>query len=587
MTRAPVVSSPVKSPSTTRNFPPRTKIPRLGTTESLVAVKSQPPRRMIGVWAARGGDADHTDGRFNFHFQPAQAVVIDAGYGLVWASTRLPDQGNDPYRFGSALIASPLTLGGPNNGWQAPHRNARAISAINSTIDNLRNTPTITVQYSPFPWLSNRLTVGGDISRTNALRLIPKTDSGSYFGADNTGHVKQTRYAFDQYTLDYLGTIKTDFFRIPNLQSDLSVGTQIISQDYEITWADGIGLASNSAYSVSAAAIVTGGDSISQQRPVGFIGQWQLGWADRLFLQLGARVDKNSGFGRNVHTFFLPKVGLSYVVSEEPFWRRAVPWASTLRLRAAYGTTGRAPVAGAADQTYAACPSIVGSTEVGGVCLLNAGNPDLRPEKGTEFEGGLDAGFFDDRFAAEVTYFRKATTDLLLQRPEPPSNGYLQNPFVNIGKVLNDGWEVALRAQLIDRRDFGWSAYLNFNTLHNELVNLGDIAPFGTAQRFAPGVPLGAFWGYKVKRVDTGANRAIVSGTMQFLGNLLPDFEGSFGTTVTLARHVQLAAMLDWRTGYKVNNQTQAFRERTASVARERVDTTALPKAERLRRFGP
>ncbi len=118
-------------------------------------------------------------------------------------------------------------------------------------------------------------------------------------------------------------------------------------------------------------------------------------------------------------------------------------------------------------------------------------------------------------------------------------------------------------------------------------MNLGDIAPFGTAQRFAPGVPLGAFWGYKVKRVDTGANRAIVSDTMQFLGNLLPDFEGSFGTTVTLARHVQLAAMLDWRTGYKVNNQTQAFRERTASVARERVDTTALPKAERLRRFGP
>jgi hypothetical protein len=256
-------------------------------------------------------------------------------------------------------------------------------------------------------------------------------------------------------------------------------------------------------------------------------------------------------------------------------------------LRAAYGTTGRAPTAGAAAQTYDACPYIAGGTESPGVCLLNPGNPDLRPEKGTEFESGIDAGFLNDKFGAEVTYYRKTTTDLLLQRPAPPSAGYLQSPYDNIGKVLNEGFEVSLRARLLDRENLGWDANLIFNTLHNELLSLGDIEPYGTGQRYEAGQPLGAFWGYKVESIDVANNRAIVSNDREFLGNLLPTFEGSFATTFTIQRNVRLSGQLSWKTGYKVNNNTQSFRERTVANARTRVDTTALPKEERLRRFGP
>lgn len=530
---------------------------------------------------------DHKDGRFNFHFQPGEKVVIDAGYGVVWTETNLPDQGNNPIGFGGALISNPLTVGGPNNGWFGAHRDKAAISAIENTISNVRNTPTLEVRYTPTDWFSNRLTVGADLSRSSTLRLIPKNDLGSYLGLDNTGNVKETRYADDQYTFDYLGNIKSGLFGVRNWESDVSFGVQVINQHHGAVWADGIGLATNSAHAVSAAASQTGGQSLNEQHSVGYIGQWQLAWADRLYFQFGARIDQNSGFGENVNTFFLPKAGVSYVVSEAPFWQRSLPWVSTLRLRAAYGTTGRAPNAGAAAQTYDPCPYIAGGTESPGVCLLNPGNADLRPEKGTEFEGGIDAGFFGDRLAAEVTYYRKSTTDLLLQRPAPPSTGYLSSPFDNIGEVLNEGWEVGLRAQLIDSRTVGWDANLNFNTLHNELVSLGDIAPFGTGQRFEAGQPLGAFWGYKVTSIDVANNQAIVTNDRVFLGNLLPTFEGAFATSLTLFSNVRLSGQLDWKTGYKVNNNTQSFRERTVANALTRVDTTALPKGERLRRFGP
>lgn len=530
---------------------------------------------------------DHKDGRFNFHFQPGAKVVIDAGYGAIWTKTKLPDQGNNPIGFGGALISNPLTVGGKNDGWFGANRGKAAISAIDNTIRNVRNTPTVEVRYTPTEWFSNRLTVGADLSRSSTLRLIPKNDLGSYLGLDNTGNVKETRYADDQYTFDYLGNIKSGLLGVRNWASDVSFGVQVINEHHEAVWADGIGLATNSAHSVSAAASQTGGQTLDEQHSVGYIGQWQIAWADRLYLQFGARIDQNSGFGENVNTFFLPKAGVSYVISEAPFWQRSLPWVSTLRLRAAYGTTGRAPNAGAAAQTYDPCPYIADGSESPGVCLLNPGNPDLRPEKGTEFEGGLDAGFLNDKFGAEVTYYRKTTTDLLLQRPAPPSSGYLSSPFDNIGKVLNEGWEVALRAQLLDRENVGWDANLIFNTLHNELVSLGDIEPFGTGQRFEAGQPLGAFWGYKVESIDVAGNKAIVSNDREFLGNLLPTFEGSFASSLTLFSNVRLSGQLEWKTGYKVNNNTQSFRERTVANARTRVDTTALPKEERLRRFGP
>lgn len=526
-------------------------------------------------------------GRLNFHFQPASKVIIDAGYGLNWTNSQLPDNGNNPYGFLSALISTPLSLGGPNNGWFGAYRDSKAITAIRSDIDNFRNTPTIEMRYTPFERFSNRLTVGGDFSRVNTFRLIPKNDLGSYFGPDNPGNVKESRYALDLVTLDYLGNIKSGFLRARGVESDLSFGVQLISQRSELVFADGVGLATNSAHAVSSAATRSSGQTLTEQKSVGYLGQWQLGFSNRFFLQLGARVDQNSGFGENVNTFFLPKAGISYVLSEEPFFRRLMPWTTTARLRAAYGTTGRAPTAGAADQTYAACPYVAGASTAAGLCLNNPGNANLRPEKGTEFEGGLDLGFLQDRFGAELTYFDKTTTDLLLVRAVAPSAGYLANPFANIGKVVNRGFEGTLRAQVLNLRNLGWEARLGLNTLHNEVISLGDLPPSTAAERNTPGRQLSSFFGYRVKSLDVANNRAIVGDTMEFIGNKLPTFEGNVGSTFTLFRNIRLYGQLDWKTGYLVNNSTESFRDKNAGVSQAFVDPTFLSPSERLRRFGP
>ncbi|MBK6486843.1 MAG: TonB-dependent receptor [Gemmatimonadetes bacterium] len=61
---------------------------------------------------------------------------------------------------------------------------------------------------------------------------------------------------------------------------------------------------------------------------------------NRYFLTLGARFDGNSAFGQQLGLQMYPKVSGSYVLSDETFWPKQL---GTMRLRAAYGQSGRAP----------------------------------------------------------------------------------------------------------------------------------------------------------------------------------------------------------------------------------------------------
>ena len=132
---------------------------------------------------------------------------------------------------------------------------------------------------------------------------------------------------------------------------------------------------------------------------VGYLGQEQIGFNDRLYFQFGARIDRNSAFGSSAPTFFLPKFGATYTVTEEPAIQRHLPsFISTFRVRAAWGTTGRSPGSTDALQTYSKSPYLTDLALVQpGVSPGSPGNANIKPERGIELEGGFDAGFFHDR----------------------------------------------------------------------------------------------------------------------------------------------------------------------------------------------
>ena len=531
-------------------------------------------------------------GQFNFDFLPRPSVRIEGGLGMTHTDTRLPNNDNNIYGYlGGGLLGSPLTVGTSRDGWYAQNRQVNAISALENTNEVLRLRPRLSVNYSPMDWFTNRLTVGGDFSRAEASLMYPRNDSSWYGSVDtNSGLVGEARRIRDFITMDYLGNVTRHLSDA--LRSDISFGAQYIVERDDLTDVTGVGLITNAARSVDAAARISGGgQEYQEEKSIGVFGQAQVAFQDRLYLTLAGRWDRHSAFGADFGTFFSPKVGLSYVLSDEPSINLPDLF-STVRLRGTWGTTGRAPSSGAL-RTYEPAAYLLAGAVKSGVQPDNPGNSELKPERGEEIEAGLDVGMFNERLGLEVTYFKKTSKDLILELPLAPSLGFGDEPLVNIGELQNSGIEVAANAQLLSRENFGWEARLAVNTLENEVTDLGDVAPFGTLNRVAAGLPAYGFVSrrireYVIDESDPTKSYAIVSDTVESVGNLLPGFEGSASSILTVFKYVRLYGQLDWKQDFYIYNNTDQFRERQFGTGERWVRRNEiLTERERLQRFGP
>ncbi len=561
----------------------------------------------VGIgWSGRGGGANYgyytslnnetedgvlpnngferKSGRLNFNWFPGSNLTLDAGVGVTLSRTDLPDNDNNIFGWmGNAQLGSPVTRttnGSGQNGWFGTQRDVAAMKLIENERQTHRAIGTLTANWNPKPWLTNRFTAGFDWVREEDRRFLPKNARGSY--AINTGQIQEARRGIERYTVDYLGNVKTEL--TPRVVSNLSFGFQLIDTREELVFGTGEGLVVNSNNVVSGAALRSGGQDWTLQRGIGFIGQWQVALNNRLVGQFGLRFDNASSFGKDAKWVTLPKVGVSWVASEEPFWR--FDFLNTLRLRAAWGSTGRIPGPGAALTTLASVPYYDGAIVSPGAVLQNPGNPGLRFERGEEFEGGIDAGVFNDRLGFEVTYFNKVSKDLILQQPLPPSLGYTQNRFVNIGSMVNRGFEIAVTALPIQTPKLSWDIRLGANTLHNEVTDMGAIAPFGTLNRVEAGMQLGAWVANKILNINDATGVVTVSEEREFIGNVLPTFEANLSTNLTLFRNFRIYGSIDTKRGHKVRDFSDFFRETQLVRSNLRLDTLILSRHERLRRYG-
>lgn len=325
--------------------------------------------------------------------------------------------------------------------------------------------------------------------------------------------------------------------------------------------------------------------------------QLQLGYENRRFIQVALRVDRNSAFGNAAPAFVLPKVGASWAISEEPFFEGLTKYINSLRFRAAWGTTGRSPAPGAALTTLVAAPFNIFGTTANGANPGNPGNAELKPERGTEYEAGLDATFLRDRVTLELTYFNKKTSDLIIAKPIAPSLGYTSlpggggNPLRNIGSVVNSGLEIGVSAAAFQMRNFSWDIRLAANTLHNELTDLGGVAAFAPGGSFSHtramlGQQLGVYVSKRIQSIDEATGLVVVADTVSPVGNLYPTFEWNLSNSITVMKDFRITALVDAKRNFITDNFTDFYRETQLVRGQNRLDPTKLSRRERLRRYG-
>lgn len=184
---------------------------------------------------------------------------------------------------------------------------------------------------------------------------------------------------------------------------------------------------------------------------------------DRYLLTATLRSDGASVFARNHKWGYFPSVALGWTISEENFMAKASDWLSMLKLRLSWGQTGNADISTNAFASYYAQEAYnkEDKSKQIGVFQGRLENPDLKWETTTEWNAGLDFGFFNGRIGGSVEYYYKVISDLLNYKP---LNSYqtITQVIANIGKTKSTGIEVTLNTKNIVTKDFFWSTDLTF-----------------------------------------------------------------------------------------------------------------------------
>jgi TonB-linked SusC/RagA family outer membrane protein len=438
--------------------------------------------------------------------------------------------------------------------------------------DNVQNVNRFTgsgmVNYRPLPWLTHRLLAGldytGDDSRVLERFATPDllAVAPAISGVTATGRVTQNLRRSTRFSLDYSGTGRADL--TPELSASTSLGLQAFRTEESSSQLGGIGFAGAGVVTISATATpAPATQTQSINTAVGAFVQEKFGWRDRLFLTAALRVDNNSAFGADYKWVTYPKADVAWVVSDEPFWQlRDV--VNTLRLRLAYGESGRAPNTFSALRTFNPIQGPGGSNAVTPGSL---GNPDLRPERGKELEVGFETEVFG-RFSLDFTYYDKKTVDQIVNQPVAPSSGFPGSTPLNLGRVDNSGVELRATFQAIDRSDVQWSISGILATNKDVIRDLGVVP--GAIGSAAPsnrvGYPIQGFWSKKVLSADrdtiTGlatnvlcvdtlsvAGVPCASAPFVYLGPTIPTNSGSLSSTLTLKKRIRLYALVDFQRG--------------------------------------
>jgi TonB-dependent SusC/RagA subfamily outer membrane receptor len=358
-----------------------------------------------------------------------------------------------------------------------------------------------------------------------------------------------------------------------------TAGFNYTAQRVRLTQASANGLAPVGEL-VSAGSVFSAAQTDVQLRTLGFYGQQELGWADKLFLAAAVRFDASSTFAPSERWQAFPKFSASYVALDSR------PGAlNSLRVRSAIGWAGSQPGILNAYSQFISYTQLPFAGRPGFVNDVTFGNPTLKNERAREWELGADAGFLNGRVSAEATYYDRVVSDLLFFRPLPTSTGFSRQ-FYPIGSMSNKGIELMLRSTNLDRANLQWTSTLTY--AHNKnLVDTLTILDFQSAggypNRIRAGEPAGVFYGsYAARNCLTGellvdslgryrrsnqtadmgnaTQRVAISGgncndsLNHVIGDPNPKWMGSFMNEITIAKKLRLRALLDGVFGNKIMN---------------------------------
>lgn len=211
------------------------------------------------------------------------------------------------------------------------------------------------------------------------------------------------------------------------------------------------------------------GSSAEDNTLIGFFARVSYAYDNRYNLLVSVRREGSSKFGADNKWGTFPSASLGWTISNEEFME-GLTWLNNLKLRAGFGITGVIPSSSYMSlTTYNYGSSYYYDNASGewlpGLSVASNPNPDLKWEKSTEFNVGLDWSVLDDRLGGSIDVYNKKTTDLLFWYSVPTPPNLYNTTFANGGSVRNRGFEIAVNAVPVRTKDFEWKTVVTLGTV--------------------------------------------------------------------------------------------------------------------------
>lgn len=409
-----------------------------------------------------------------------------------------------------------------------------------------------------------------------------------YFGnaAATDGRLSKYHTRDHSYTINQLLGYNRTFDETHNIE--VLLGHEYELYKYNYLLAQKTGFPFGGIYETSPGATLAAATSYQHNlRRDSYLGRLKYSYADKYNFEASLRRDASSRFHKDHRWGTFWSVGGNWRVSEEEFMQQ-FDWLNNLSLRASYGVQGNDGL-----NTYYAWQALYSMSANSGynaAYVTSLENKGILWEKNANFNVGLEARLFDGRLDVIAEFYRRTTSDMLLDIPVASSLGF-DSYRGNIGTMYNQGFELTVGVDVIKTSNFDWRLNLIGYTMKNKITELASETPIIDGSRIwkkgesffvyylpksagvdpATGNQLYWVWDKRDPITNERASEMYISNDVakarnsrEVVKGKMPDFQGSIGSDFRLG-NVDFSFLTLFSVGGKyIDNAYSSFTNMTA-----------------------
>lgn len=215
-----------------------------------------------------------------------------------------------------------------------------------------------------------------------------------------------------------------------------------------------------------------------------YIGRFNYAYANKYLFEFLIRSDASTKFAPENYWGVFPSFSAGWVMSEENWFKKALPWVDFLKLRGSFGLTGRDNIVAwqwmqlyASDANKGPVFGTGASNDTSNILSLNknnsAVNPDVHWDKVYKANFGIDLNVLNNRLSVTFDMFREWNREMLMSISQSiEATIGTQSASTNLGEMDNWGYELSVTWRDKIGKDFKYRIGLNTGYYDNKVLNM-------------------------------------------------------------------------------------------------------------------